>query len=129
MRSRPLLAFLFIPILVAATFGQLRVPNVVHSGRGDIPILWSKRIRCSGVDARGCYDAEGRKVWILTGMSLDSTLQTIRHEQCHVSLYEAGIRVDSVTHYDSIYFDQGSPEDYVCDALGWAWLREKRHGH
>lgn len=128
-RTRSLLALFFIPVLVAWAVGELPIPSVVHSRQGDIPILWTRRLNCSGVDARGCYSPDERKVWIITGMSRDSTIQTIRHEWCHVGLHEAGIRVDSVSHLDSSWIGQGGPEDYVCDALAWAWLQEKQHGH
>ena len=113
---------------IAAT-GGLPIPRVIHSDHGDIPITWAHRIKCGEVEARGCFDGNLRRVWIITGMSRDSTIQTIRHEQCHASLRDAGIRVDSVSHADSVYDDQGGPEDYVCDALAWAWLSEKKHGH
>jgi hypothetical protein len=68
-----------------------------------------------GVKVLGSWNSYRRVIQIRAGLHPATAWQTLRHERCHMELWDAGVVIGDE-----------ALEDRICDAMGTADVREMR---
>lgn len=92
-----------------------KIPDTIWSSAGQIPVRKVKELKAEdGSPLMGLYDALNRVILLRAGMAPAAQWQTLRHEQVHAVLFDAGV-VLTEEH-----------EERICDVIAAAWVSEDR---
>jgi Zn-dependent peptidase ImmA (M78 family) len=92
-----------------------RLPKSVRSSAGAVPVRIVRDLRTPGKPDEklmGYFDPQKREILICGGMAKHAQWLTLRHEQIHALLFDAGIRLRSET------------EERICDVLAAGWVND-----
>lgn len=92
-----------------------RLPRSVRSSAGPVPVRMVRDLHSPGKPQEklaGYFDPIRREILICTGMARHTQWVTLRHEQIHALLSDAGVRV------------RGDLEERLCDVIAAGWVSE-----
>lgn len=100
-----------------------RLPSSIWSPLGPVPVHLVERIRPlseeapKDIDDFGNFDPKRRVIEVLDSLTPWQKWQTLRHEWCHMVLFDAGLH--------NLYNDER--QEVLCDVIGTALAAELRN--
>jgi hypothetical protein len=82
------------------------IPDSIPSALGWVRVHKVVNLKCGGVDALGCFQPLTRTLSIRDSLELTVGWQTLKHEQLHMTIFDAGI------------FIPEDVQDELADAVG-----------
>ena len=92
-----------------------RLPKSVRSSAGPVPVRVVRNLTTPGnpnEKLMGYFDASKREILICAGMARHAQWLTLRHEQVHALLSDAGVRLRIET------------EERIADVIAAGWVND-----